>query len=413
MRKSDKDLILVVDDNPANIKVLFDFLQGSSFRVFVAKSGESALEKIEETTPDLILLDILMPGIDGFETCRRLKENPKTKNVPIIFMTALSEPSDKVKGLDLGAIDYITKPIEHEEALARINVHLQLRKSQLRLIQEEKMYSLGQLVAGIAHEINNPINYIYGNIEYAQKYVQSLMKLLSMYEAAMPNPNPEISAYAKEIELAYLKQDFPELLASMEMGTSRIVEIVRSLRLFSHSDEAECKDVDIHRGIDSTLVLLTNRLTNTHHRPDIVIKKEYGNIPAITCYSGQLNQVFMNLISNGIDAIDEKIELWKKSNDHRLTSFIPQIKIQTSLSTNQLNVIIKISDNGIGIEDTVKQKIFDQFFTTKSPGKGTGLGLAISHQIVVEKHGGSIDCQSSYEKGSEFTLVIPTSPKHF
>ncbi|MEB3214273.1 MAG: response regulator [Leptolyngbyaceae bacterium] len=409
MTQSDKDLILVVDDNPANIKVLFDFLQGSSFRVFVAKSGESALEKIEETTPDLILLDILMPGIDGFETCKRLKENPKTKNIPVIFMTALSEASDKVKGLNLGAIDYITKPIEHEEALARINVHLELRKSQLRLIQEEKMYSLGQLVAGIAHEINNPINFIYGNIEYAQKYVENLLNLLGMYEASMPSPTPEIEAYSKAIELDYLKQDFPELLASMEMGTGRIIEIVRSLRMFSHSDEAEYKDVDIHNGIDSTLVLLRSRLSSIHDCLDIEIEREYGQIPPITCYFGQLNQVFMNLFSNGIDAIEEKIDHWKKHNDSRLSLYAPQIRVQTLLSSDNTNVVIRISDNGIGIRDSIRKKIFDQFFTTKSPGKGTGLGLAITYQIIVNRHGGTIDFQSDFERGSEFVICLPIS----
>jgi len=407
MTKLDKDLILVVDDNPANIKVLFDFLQGSSFRVFVAKSGESALEKAEEITPDLILLDILMPGMDGFETCRRLKDNPKTKNVPVIFMTALAEPSDKVRGLNLGAIDYITKPIEHEEALARINVHLELRKSQLRLIQEEKMYSLGQLVAGVAHEINNPINFIYGNIEYAQKYVKDLLHLLSMYESTVPDASPDIKSYAQSIELEFLKQDFPELLASMEMGASRIIEIVRSLRLFSHTNEAEFKDADIHSGIESTLLLLKSRLHDNQHRPEIEINREYGLTPPIKCYFGQLNQVFMNLFSNAIDAIDEKAEASAVKESDTLSPFIPKINVKTAFNQPESNITISISDNGVGIQDSIKQRIFEQFYTTKSSGKGTGLGLAITHQIVTVKHGGKIEFDSIPGEGSNFTVTLP------
>ncbi len=411
MEKSGRDLILVVDDNPANIKVLFDLLQESSFRVFVAKSGESALEKIEEALPDLILLDILMPGMDGFETCRRLKENPKTKNIPVIFMTALTEVSDKVKGLSLGAIDYITKPIEHEEALARINIQLELRKSQLRLVQEEKMYSLGQLVAGVAHEINNPLNFIYANIEHVQEYVNRLLQLLSLYETCIQQPIPEIQAYSKKIDLDFLKEDFPEMISSMEMGAKRIVEIVQSLRLFSHSDEEGCKYSDIHPGINSTLLLLKSRLQATKYRPAVEVEKTYSELPLIACYSGQLNQVFMNLLVNGIDAIDEKVDIWKSTNDNRLINFIPKLKVSTSLSQNKSEVIIKISDNGMGIKDNIKQKIFEQFFTTKSVGKGTGLGLAITYQIIAGKHNGMIDFQSRFEEGSEFTITLPVENK--
>lgn len=409
MDKSDKDLILVVDDNPSNIKVLFDLLQESSFRVFVAKSGESALEKIEEALPDLILLDILMPGMDGFETCRKLKENPKTKNIPVIFMTALTEVSDKVKGLSLGAIDYITKPIEHDEALARINIQLELRRSQLRLVQEEKMYALGKLVAGIAHEINNPVNFIYGNLEPAQRYVRELLQLLSLYETHTPQSIPAVQAYAKEIDLEFLRKDFPKMISSMEMGASRIIEIVQSLRLFSHSDEAEYKDVNIHPGLDSTLLLLKSRLQDTKRRPVIEIIKRYGQLPLISCYSGQLNQVFMNLLVNAIDAIEEKVEVWRNQNDSRLLHFTPQITLCTQLNLEGTGVIIKISDNGMGMKDAIKQKIFEQFFTTKAVGKGTGLGLAISYQIIVSKHGGAINFNSKFEEGTEFVVTLPLS----
>ncbi|MDJ0702095.1 MAG: response regulator [Leptolyngbyaceae cyanobacterium MO_188.B28] len=407
MNSSKQDLILVVDDNPSNIKVLFDLLKESCFRVFVAKSGESALEKIAEAPPDLILLDVLMPGMDGFETCERLKQNPKTKDIPVIFMTALSEVADKVKGLNLGAIDYITKPIEHDEALARINVHLELRRTQLRLIQEEKMYSLGQLVAGIAHEINNPVSFIYGNISHAREYVEGLLKLLNIYETKTPSNIPEVEACSKEIDLEFLRHDLPKIISSMEIGSSRIMEIVKSLQIFSRSDEAERKSVNVHQGIDSTLMLLKSRLKATSERPAIEVVKEYGELPLLECYPGPLNQVFMNLLANGIDAIEEKIEGWVEEYPRQLSGFTPQITIRTETDRTRSSLVIKIADNGNGIPEKIQQKIFEQFFTTKAVGKGTGLGLAIVYQIVAGKHGGDITYQSQVGEGTEFTVTLP------
>ena len=409
MNTSKEDLILVVDDNPANIKVLFDLLKESCFRVFVAKSGESALEKIEEAPPDLILLDVLMPGMDGYETCHRLKENPKTKDIPVIFMTALAEVADKVKGLKLGAIDYITKPIEHDEALARINVHLELRRTQLRLVQEEKMYSLGQLVAGIAHEINNPVSFIYGNVSHAREYVEGLLKLLKIYEAVTPADIPEIQACAKEIDLEFLKQDLPKIISSMEIGANRIMEIVRSLQIFSRSDEAERKAVDVHRGIDSTLMLLSSRIKERGDCPAIEVVKDYGELPAFECYPGPLNQVFMNLLANAIDAVEEKIEGLRDEKIIQASGFIPKITIRTGVNKEDSNLVIQIADNGAGIPENIQQKIFEQFFTTKAVGKGTGLGLAIVYQIVVGKHGGNITYQSQVGEGTEFTVTLPLS----
>ncbi|WP_375499047.1 sensor histidine kinase [uncultured Nostoc sp.] len=430
MNNYQKELILIVDDIPNNLKVLFDILNNSGFKVSIAKSGESALQKAQETLPNLILLDVMMPGIDGFETCRRLKNNPKTKDIPVIFMTALSETVEKVKGLHLGAVDYITKPIEHEEVLARINVHLELRRMQLKLVQEEKMSSLGQLVAGIAHEINNPVSFISGNLIYAQKYIDNLLKLLQFYENYTPDTIQEIQEFSKLIELDFLKEDLPKLLSSMMVGSNRIQEIVLSLRIFSRLDEAEIKEVDLHTGIDSTLMILHSRLRATQKRPAMEVIKEYGEIIPIECYAGQMNQVFMNLLSNAIDAIDEKINnvqlpKTEKAEVDKLTSlptrfltpnsilakseieFIPQIKIRTELTKDQKFILIKISDNGVGMSREVQQRIFEQFFTTKDVGKGTGLGLAIAHQIIVEKHRGTLEVESVSGHGSQFTITIP------
>jgi len=395
--------ILVVDDVPINIKILLEILTQAGYRVSVAKSGKSALEKVEELLPSLILLDVMMPGIDGFETCRLLKANPRTKDIPIIFMTALSDAVNKVKGLQLGAVDYITKPIENEEVLARINVHLELRRTQLKLAQEEKMSSLGQLVAGIAHEINNPVNFISGNLIHAQKYIEDLLQVLHLYEVHTKTSIPEIEAFSKKIELDFLKEDLPQLLTSMKMGSERVEQIVRSLRLFSRLDDSVCQLVDLHEGIDSTLVILSSRLKATSKRPNINIIKEYGDLPLVECYSGKINQVLMNLLANAIDAIDEAIDKAETS----ATQQSPTIWIQTKLTNDEQSVLVEITDNGIGMSQEVQQRICEQFFTTKPLGKGTGLGMAIAREIIVDKHGGTLEVQSSPGEGAKFAIAIP------
>ncbi|MBD2594895.1 response regulator [Nostoc spongiaeforme FACHB-130] len=395
--------ILVVDDVPINIKILLEILTQAGYRVSVAKNGKSALEKVEEAIPNLILLDVMMPGMDGFETCRILKANPRTKDIPIIFMTALSEPVNKIKGLQLGAVDYITKPIEHEEVLARINVHLELRRTQLRLTQEEKMSALGQLVAGIAHEINNPVNFICGNLIHAERYIDDLLKLLELYEKNPNSATPEIKIFSKKIEIDFLKQDLPQLLSSMKKGSERVEQIVRSLRLFSRLDDTEYQAFDLHEGIDSTLVILSSRMKATAARPAIEVVKEYGDLPLVECYAGKINQVLMNLLANAIDAIDEAIEK-QESNASEQT---PTIWINTKVNSDQKSVLIEIADNGVGMSVDVQQRMFEQFFTTKPLGKGTGLGLAIAQEIIVEKHGGALEVDASPGAGAKFVITIP------
>ncbi|BAT52882.1 Response Regulator Receiver Signal Transduction Histidine Kinase [Nostoc sp. NIES-3756] len=392
--------ILIVDDIPTNIKVLFDLLNQAGFRVSVAKNGQSALAKAKEALPNLILLDVMMPGIDGFETCRQLKANPKTKDIPVIFMTARTDTVDKVKGLQLGAVDYITKPIQHEEVLARINVHLELRRTQLRLAQEEKMSSLGQLVAGIAHEINNPVNFVYGNLIHAQNYITDLLNLIKLYEDHTINAIPEIQKFSQEIELEFIKKDLPHLLSSLAMGTERVEKIVRSLRLFSRLEDAEFQLFNIHEGIDSTLIILSHRLKAAPTRPIINVIKEYGDIPLVECYAGKLNQVFMNLLSNAIDALEEAVI--NAEITHELT-----IWIRTAVTDDKKSILVEIADNGVGIPPEVQQTIFEQFFTTKPLGKGTGLGLAIAHEIIVEKHNGTLQVKSTPGEGAQFLITIP------
>ena len=423
--------ILIVDDNSANLGVLSDALSQAGFEVRVAKSGKMALERVKYALPDLILLDVMMPEMDGFETCRRLQANPETTQIPIIFMTALSDTANKVEGFQLGAVDYITKPFQQEEVLARVKLHLKLhvlaekleqknmlleqkvvevskayedlQKMQIKLIQSEKMSGLGQLAAGIAHEINNPINFIAGNLGHAQEYAHNLLKIIHLYQEDYVKPTPRIQAAIDEIELEFLEEDFIKILNSINLGTHRIQEIVKSMRIFSRVDEAEVKTVNIHEGIDSTLTLLHHRLKVKPDHPEIELIKEYGQLPQVECHAGQLNQVFMNIISNAIDALDE-------SNQQRSFAEIQQHPNRIQISTKVIDdnwVAIHISDNGRGVCETVGPKLFDPFFTTKPIGKGTGLGLSISYQIIVEKHGGRLYCQPVSGKGIEFVIEIP------
>ncbi|AFY42950.1 response regulator [Nostoc sp. PCC 7107] len=412
-----RGIVLVVDDNPANLQVLSSFLDESNFEVWAVRSGEKALQKLNsDNLPDLILLDVMMPGMDGFETCQHLKNDPRSEDIPIIFMTALSETDDKVKGLRLGAVDYITKPFQHEEVLVRIEHHLQLRnltktliaqntelqKTQTQLIQAEKVATLGQLAAGIAHEVNNPINFIAGNLNFLEQYVQEIIDLLELYQKHLTEPPNEIKTAIEKSNLSFLLNDISKIIQSMQLGTNRVTEIVSSLNKFSRHSEAGKKLANLHEGIENTLLILGHRLKANAHRDTILIIKEYGNLPLVDCYPGEINQVFMNLICNAIDAIEES----QKNQKFPETSNNPGvIRITTELKGEK--VILKIADNGLGISEAEKTKIFDAFYTTKPVGKGTGLGLSIAYQIVVNNHHGKLYYQSKLGEGLEFIIELP------
>lgn len=284
-----------------------------------------------------------------------------------------------------------------EQALSKI------QQTQAQLIQTEKMSSLGQLVAGVAHEINNPVNFIHGNVDYMKDYIQNLLQLLHLYQENHPEPSPQIKELAESIDLGFLVNDLPKVFSSMKMGTNRIREIVRSLRNFSRLDEAEMKKVDIHQGIDSTLLILHSRLKNNPDTSGIEIIKDYGDLPLVECYPGQLNQVFMNILNNAIDA-QEDYNTQISAEDLQRPPHT--ITIRTRLSEID-SVTVEIIDNGPGMAEDVRTRIFDPFFTTKPVGKGTGLGLSISYQIIVDKHRGTLDCLSEIGAGTRFRITIP------
>ena len=432
MHNQTNGFILIVDDNSTNLSVLSHALKQVGLKVRMAMDGATALNIAQQQSPELILLDIQMPGIDGFETCTRLKANPLTQAIPVIFTTALADTDSKIKGLSLGAVDYITKPFEQQEVIARVNVQLQLRQlhktleernaqlenwtdvleqrvaertaelsqtlqdlqqSQQQLIQSGKMSALGQLVAGIAHELNNPLGCIVSNLAPAFEYVDELTKVIEFYQQFYPEATSKLEETLGDIDIEFTLEDLPKLLKSMQISTERIQDISISLRNFSRSDARSKVKANLYDGLESSLIILHHRLKASGTRPKIEVIKNYGDLPSIECYPGLINQVFINILANAIDAVEESL------------AATPQIQIQTGVV--ERNVVIRIVDNGVGMPVEVQQKVFNQLFTTKAIGKGTGLGLSIAHEIVEDKHGGKLSFTSEMGKGTEFVIALP------
>jgi signal transduction histidine kinase len=442
-KESDKNsntaTILAIDDSPTNLEVLYATLSGAGYEVLVEMDGISGIEQTKNNPPDLILLDIMMPKLDGFETCRRLQADLSTKDIPIIFITALSDIEEKVKGLSLGAVDYITKPFQQNEVLARVKLHLkmrrlnleldqqkqqlekyveertyelsqaleQLKKTQLQLIQAEKISSLGQVVAGISHEVNNPIGLISTNLYYAKSYVEELISLVKLYQNNFPYSGSDIEEKIERMDLDHVLEDLPKLISSMKLGTDNIRGIMQSLRNFSRADGERKKLVDIHQGLETTLLILQHRLKAKPKRPAIQVVKEYGNLPKIECYSGQINQVFMNILVNSIDSLDNSfvISHWALKDKKQRAN--PQIRISTNIDKEAIK--ITIANNGKGMSDVLQSQIFQPFFSTQPKIHENKLGLAISYQIITENHCGKLQCVSSPEQGTEFIIQIPVS----
>jgi len=274
----------------------------------------------------------------------------------------------------------------------------ELKQTQAQLLHREKMSSLGALMASIVHEINNPVSFIYGNLSHAEIYIQDLLHLLRLYQEYCPHPCPEIQAQIDEMDLDFLVEDLPKVMSSMQMGSNRIREIVKSMGSFSRTDNSNMTRCDLHESIDSTVLILRNRLTSQINRRDIQVVKKYGKLPAVECYAGQINQVFMNLLTNAIDALDEAAQ--------NQPDAVLKISISTELAGPD-RVRVRIADTGAGMTVQIKEQMFEQFFTTKEIGKGTGLGLSIVYKILVENHRGTLRCESEPSKGTEFIIELP------
>jgi signal transduction histidine kinase len=443
--KTSKGNIVIVDDNPNNLRLLANLLNRSGYKVRPVSTGKLAISTTRVNPPDLILLDINMPEMDGYAVCQQLKQDVNTSEIPVIFISALNEAFSRIKGFEVGGVDYITKPFEFREVLVRVSTHIQLyrfqqklqkvnsiqsqelieknqqlqttnnelenlnqvlnlkvaelQQTQLQLVQAEKMSVLGQLLAGIAHEINNPLGFLHGNLEHGQEYLQHLKKHLQLYQNELNAPSYEIRDHAEEIDLDYLLTDFPKLFDSMNRGVERLYEISESLRIFSRKDVKFKVDFDIHKGIESTLTILKHRLKGDREGSGIKIVQEYGDIPLVQCFPGQLNQVFMNILCNAIDALEED-----KEREQKQITIATEIREDSAIGKL---VRIRFHDNGIGIKEEIQKQIFEYLFTTKEVGKGTGLGLALSKQIIEEKHGGTIAFHSEIGKGTEFIISLP------
>lgn len=421
-------------------QTLIEFIDGPQFAAFIGfsnqlidfneqvnaqeQAAEAELRRAELLRTEIIFISLAVSGaialIIAFFTSRAIAR-------PIQLVTDVAQQVTDENNFDLQVtvesqdeIGILASALNRliyqvKQLLSQLNqkntelkdAFAQLNRQQAQLVQSEKMSSLGQLVAGLAHEINNPANFIHGNLNYVREYSTDLLELVKLYQHYYPEPVKEIQAKADIVELDFLREDLPKMLASMKLGTDRIREIVLSLRNFSRMDEAEFKTVDIHEGINSTLMILGNRLKEKSDRPEIDVIKNYGNLPQVECYPGQLNQVFMNILTNAIDALEEYC---KKQPTSEVYERPLQITIKTSMIDHDW-VEIVISDNGLGIPDAIQAKIFDPFFTTKAVGKGTGMGMSISHQIITQRHSGQLLCQSNLGKGAEFTIQIPISRK--
>jgi len=430
-----RPLVLIVDDNEKNIQVLGSLLRSSNYRIAIATAGQQALDYVNKTLPDLILLDILMPEMNGIEVCRRLKKADSTLEIPILFITALTDSESKVNAFDAGGDDYITKPFSQQEVLARVKVFLErkqtkadllesreqlkvmnrslerkvsqrterIRKMQSQMILQDKMASVGQLAAGIAHELNNPINFVHTNFITLKDNVSDLKSILVDYRHALEQiPFSEenqlaldrLQAKEKDICLNFVLEDLDNLFSESINGFERITYIINSICNFSREGHAEdFSYFDINKGIKDTLVIARNE-----YKYSCNIKTEFGDIQPVLCIPQLINEVLLNIIVNASQAIKE---LQRKE--------LGNITIRTFTEKNR--TCCDIEDDGFGIPDSIQAKIFEPFFTTKEVGKGTGLGLSISYDIIVEKHHGNLEVLQSGPTGTTFRICLPFSPK--
>jgi signal transduction histidine kinase len=392
--------ILLVDDSPAYRRVIQTML-GPRYEFAQAETAEEALAGVDAFQPDLIISDLIMPGIDGFELCRRLRERPGLGNVPIIMLTSKTGDDSRIAGLEVGADDYLFKPIRQRELSARVTSLLRLRratleleaanaslkKAQAELVRSEKLASLGQLVAGIAHELNNPLNYIYGNTEFLSEYVTTFVELLDRVEGELDLTPPQVARleeWKRERDFDFVRADLGKLLEGVRLGAERAAEIVRGLRAFARvGSSAELGPADLGETVGIALTVLRHEL-----RDRVRVHRAGGPLPLVRCDASRISQVLVNLCLNAIQAMKGEGDLY------------------IELGSDEQHVRVAIRDTGGGIPAAVREKIFDPFFTTKPVGQGTGLGLSISYGIV-EQHGGRIEVASVEGQGATFTVVLP------
>jgi len=427
MNETLSPLVMVADDNPKNLQVLGSLLKENNYRVAVARDGKQVLEYLKTRQPDLILLDVMMPGINGFEVCKTIKKNPKTKEIPVLFITALADTDNKLAGFKAGGEDYITKPFFKEEVLARVNVFierqkvqktlvvsnakledwtrtleeevrartLKLQQMQSQIIMQGKIASIGQLAAGIAHELNNPINFIYTNFITLQNNFKGLKKVIHSYQTLAEKPEVRqahvelidtIREQENEMHLDFVMNDLDILFDETREGFKRS----SCMRDFSRTDHTQDFAIfDINKGIQDTLAIARNE-----YKYHCEIETDFGHLEPIECIPQQLNQVFLNIIVNAAQAV--KLE---NQDDMGV------IAIQTMMKGDK--IYCTISDNGPGISDEIKTRIFEPFFTTKDVGMGTGLGLSIAYDIIVNKHDGTLEAENNHPRGTQFIICLP------
>ncbi len=431
MNKTLSQLVMVVDDNPKNLQVLGSLLKENNYRVAVARDGKQVLQYLKTRQPDLILLDVMMPGINGFDVCKMIKKNPKTKEIPVLFITALADTDNKLEGFKAGGEDYITKPFFKEEVLARVNVFLERQKAQKALlksnakledwtrtleeevrartlklqqmqsqiIMQEKMASIGQLAAGVAHELNNPINFIYTNFITLENNFKGLKKVIQNYQT-LAEKSELIPAHVqlidmireqeKEMRLDFVMKDLDILFDETREGFERSSYIINSMRDFSRTDHTQDFAIfDINKGIQDTLAIARNE-----YKYHCEIETDFGHIEPIECIPQQLNQVFLNIIVNAAQAV-------KSLNRDDMG----KIAIHTMMKGDE--IFCTVSDNGPGVPDKIKTRIFKPFFTTKDVGQGTGLGLSIAYDIIVNKHDGTLKVEKNHPQGTQFIIGLP------
>jgi two-component system, NtrC family, sensor kinase len=433
--------VLVIDDQPIIVESIRRLLASEhDIEVHACNDPTLALSTAAELRPSVILQDLVMPEVDGLMLVKFFRAHPVTQDIPIIVLSSKDEAKTKAEAFRLGANDYLVKLPDPIELIARLRYHSEayrnrlkrdeaeqtliqnkvleerveertlelklalnsLKQTQAKLIHNEKMSSMGQLVAGIAHEVNNPINFIYGNLNYMNGYVQDLLELIKTYQTHYPTPAAAIGEKLEELDLEFTSPDLLQSFISLRSGAKRIRNLVLSLRNFSRFDESGLKKVNVHEGLDSALTLLGAQLEGVH------IEKHYGDLPLVECYASQLNQVFMHLMGNALDAL-KSISASKGDGDtepESERSKSPMLHISTAV-VDEHRVAIWIADNGPGVAFEIQDRIFDPFFTTKDVGEGTGLGLSISDQIVSVQHGGKLKCYSVPGQGAKFLIELP------